>query len=405
MAQPKAASAAAQLSLAASACIAGTIDVYCSIENASFIGGGAGDGGGGGGGGDGGDRAPGEGDERAGVGGPAAEGGEGKLAPLLPRRRPRRRRLLRRVRRPGDQGWVPGHLPRRLHLHRTRRRNMRETSDRSSLGRVPLLWSPKGSKQGWEAIVQEAERRQGAEMGRAVGRRALHAAGGVGRRRPPRRVQRRAQVRRRRRVPGDGAHRHPSGHSQGMLRAFFAERPIFFSSFQPDAARIMRKLQDRYPVYFLTKGGTQVFADERRNSLEAAVKLCVAGSLRGIVSEARAVLRQPSAIGRIKEAGLSLLTYGQLNNVPKAVYLQQLMGVDGVIVDLVAEIAAAVSEFAAAAAAAVPVPERDSSSSYMDGGGDVGLLEMTSPAARTTASFSRREDVSFLLRLTPELVQ
>uniref|UniRef100_A0A0E0H007 glycerophosphodiester phosphodiesterase n=1 Tax=Oryza nivara TaxID=4536 RepID=A0A0E0H007_ORYNI len=183
------------------------------------------------------------------------------------------------------------------------------------------------------------------------------------------------------------------------------ERPIFFSSFQPDAARIMRKLQDRYPVYFLTKGGTQVFADERRNSLEAAVKLCVAGGLRGIVSEARAVLRQPSAIGRIKEAGLSLLTYGQLNNVPKAVYLQQLMGVDGVIVDLVAEIAAAVSEFAAAAAAAVPVPERDSSSSYMDGGGDVGLLEMTSPAARTTASFSRREDVSFLLRLTPELVQ
>uniref|UniRef100_A0A0D3FV91 glycerophosphodiester phosphodiesterase n=1 Tax=Oryza barthii TaxID=65489 RepID=A0A0D3FV91_9ORYZ len=183
------------------------------------------------------------------------------------------------------------------------------------------------------------------------------------------------------------------------------ERPIFFSSFQPDATRIMRKLQDRYPVYFLTKGGTQVFADERRNSLEAAVKLCVAGGLRGIVSEARAVLRQPSAIGRIKEAGLSLLTYGQLNNLPKAVYLQQLMGVDGVIVDLVAEIGAAVSEFAAAAAAAVPVPERDSSSSYMDGGGDVGLLETTSPAARTTASFSRREDVSFLLRLIPELVQ
>uniref|UniRef100_A0A0E0D146 glycerophosphodiester phosphodiesterase n=1 Tax=Oryza meridionalis TaxID=40149 RepID=A0A0E0D146_9ORYZ len=176
------------------------------------------------------------------------------------------------------------------------------------------------------------------------------------------------------------------------------ERPIFFSSFQPDAARIIRKLQDRYPVYFLTKGGTQVFADERRNSLEAAVKLCVAGGLRGIVSEARAVLRQqPSAIGRIKEAGLSLLTYGQLNNVPEAVYLQHLMGVDGVIVDLVAEIAAAVSEFAAAAAAAVPVPERDSSSSSMDGGGGVGLLEMT-------ASFFRRE-VSFLLRLIPELVQ
>ncbi|CAM9003408.1 unnamed protein product [Rhodiola kirilowii] len=37
----------------------------------------------------------------------------------------------------------------------------------------------------------------------------------------------------------------------------------------------------------------------------------------------------------IKECSLSLLTYGSLNNVVEAVYMQHLMGVEGVIVDFV----------------------------------------------------------------------
>ena len=66
-------------------------------------------------------------------------------------------------------------------------------------------------------------------------------------------------------------------------------------------------------MFFLSNGGTQVYADPRRNSLEEAVKLCVAGGLQGIVSEVRAILRQPSAVAKIKEANkLSLMTYGQL---------------------------------------------------------------------------------------------
>ena len=56
-----------------------------------------------------------------------------------------------------------------------------------------------------------------------------------------------------------------------------------------------------------------MYADPRRNSLEEAVKLCVAGGLQGILSEVRAILRQPSAVAKIKEANkLSLMTYGQL---------------------------------------------------------------------------------------------
>ncbi|URD93623.1 Glycerophosphoryl diester phosphodiesterase family [Musa troglodytarum] len=123
---------------------------------------------------------------------------------------------------------------------------------------------------------------------------------------------------------------------------FAKERPIVFSSFQPDAARLMRGLQNVYPVptqvFFLTNGGTEIYRDARRNSLDEAVKLCMASGLQGIVSEVRAFFRNPAAAARIKESNLALLTYGQLNNVPKAVYMQQLMGVNGVIVDLVKEI-------------------------------------------------------------------
>lgn len=65
-------------------------------------------------------------------------------------------------------------------------------------------------------------------------------------------------------------------------------------------------------MYFLTNGGTQTYADPRRNSLEEAVRLCIAGGLQGIVSEVRAILRHPSAVAKIKDAKLSLMTYGQL---------------------------------------------------------------------------------------------
>ncbi|CAM0904870.1 unnamed protein product [Alopecurus aequalis] len=189
-----------------------------------------------------------------------------------------------------------------------------------------------------------------------------------------------------------------TGILQAILEVVFEhaeERPVIFSSFQPDAARLMRELQDKYPVYFLTNGGTQIYADARRNSLEEAVRLCLAGGLQGIVSEARAVFRHPSAVTMVKEAGLSLLTYGVLNNVPEAVYMQHLMGVDGVIVDLVEEITDAVSEFAVALIA--PGPGH--------GNGQVSMLELDRAApAKRTPYFSQPE-ISFLLRLIPELVQ
>ncbi|KAI3699956.1 hypothetical protein L2E82_44566 [Cichorium intybus] len=120
-------------------------------------------------------------------------------------------------------------------------------------------------------------------------------------------------------------------------------RPVMFSSFQPDVALIMKKLQIAYPVYFLTNGGTEIFDDVRMNSLEDAKKLAIAGGLDGIVTDVVGIFKNPTVVREIKESNLSLLTYGRLNNIPEAVQVQYLMGVEGVIVDLVQEITTSVA--------------------------------------------------------------
>ncbi|XP_038989344.1 glycerophosphodiester phosphodiesterase GDPD2-like isoform X2 [Phoenix dactylifera] len=168
------------------------------------------------------------------------------------------------------------------------------------------------------------------------------------------------------------------------------ERTIIFSSFQPDAAQLIRKLQDTYPVFFLTNGGSEIYSDVRRNSLDEAIKLCLAGGLQGIVSEVKAIFRNPSMIPRIKESNLALLTYGQLNNVPEAVYMQHLMGINGVIVDLVQEIAEAVSDFIN--------PETVGDESLSNS------VKEEKAKESTKLEFSQGE-LSFLMRLIPELVQ
>ncbi|KAH1098489.1 hypothetical protein J1N35_015410 [Gossypium stocksii] len=165
-------------------------------------------------------------------------------------------------------------------------------------------------------------------------------------------------------------------------------RQILFSSFQPDAARLIRKLQSAYPVYFLTNGGSEIYRDIRRNSLEEAIKLSLENGLQGIVSEVKAVFRNPGAVGRIKESKLSLMTYGQLNNVPEVVYMQHLMGVEGVIVDLIKEISESVSDLTHA-------KEGEEKSLY---GEEDGKKEV-----KAKPQFSK-DELSFLLKLIPELM-
>ncbi|XP_010442040.1 PREDICTED: glycerophosphodiester phosphodiesterase GDPD3-like [Camelina sativa] len=128
-----------------------------------------------------------------------------------------------------------------------------------------------------------------------------------------------------------------------VLNDHAKNRPIIFSSFHPDAARLIRNLQRNYPVFFLTNGGCEIYKDVRRNSLDEAIKLCKDSGLQGIVSEVKPILRTPNAITRVRDSRLSLLSYGQLNNVVEVIYLQYLMGVEGVIVDMVKDISEAIA--------------------------------------------------------------
>ncbi|KAK8716922.1 hypothetical protein V6N13_044212 [Hibiscus sabdariffa] len=182
-------------------------------------------------------------------------------------------------------------------------------------------------------------------------------------------------------------HDHLTHTLQVILQVVFEfarDRPIIFSTFQPDAAQLVRKLQNSYPVYFLTEGGTETYYDARRNSLAEAMKVCLEGGLQGIVSEIKGVFKDPGTVPKIKDSNLSLLTYGKLNNVPEAVYMQYLMGIDGVIVDFVEEISRTVDGMIKPDEA-INEEER--------------LSE-----ANSKVQFSEKE-LSFLLKLIPELIQ
>ncbi|XP_010450569.1 PREDICTED: glycerophosphodiester phosphodiesterase GDPD2-like [Camelina sativa] len=175
-----------------------------------------------------------------------------------------------------------------------------------------------------------------------------------------------------------------------VVSDYAKDRPVIFSSFQPDAAKLVKELQSSYPVFFLTDAGNEIHNDERRNTLEEAIKVCLEGGLQGIVSEVKGVFRNPAAIAKIKESNLSLLTYGKLNNVGEAVYMQYVMGIDGVIVDFVEEIIESTRLMMIrpppSSSSPLPSPSKDND----------GVI--------TRPEFSQKE-IAFLLKLLSQLIQ
>lgn len=78
-----------------------------------------------------------------------------------------------------------------------------------------------------------------------------------------------------------------------------------------------------------------------------------------------------------------------LSNVPEAVYMQHIMGINGVIVDLVQEITESLAEFVTQ-----KTDEENGEEGHAKAEEDL----------KNRPNFSQRE-ISFLLRLIPELVQ
>lgn len=112
-------------------------------------------------------------------------------------------------------------------------------------------------------------------------------------------------------------------------------RPIIFSSFNPDICLLLSFKQPSIPILFLTDAGTCPVGDIRASSLQEAIRFASRWNLLGIVSAAEPLVLCPRLVKVVKESGLVCVSYGVLNNEGENVKLQVDEGIDAVIVDSV----------------------------------------------------------------------
>eukprot|EP01128_Nolandella_sp_AFSM9_P003404 TRINITY_DN1464_c0_g1_i1.p1 TRINITY_DN1464_c0_g1~~TRINITY_DN1464_c0_g1_i1.p1 ORF type:complete len:751 (-),score=144.78 TRINITY_DN1464_c0_g1_i1:18-2270(-) len=129
-------------------------------------------------------------------------------------------------------------------------------------------------------------------------------------------------------------------------------RPIFFSSFDPDLCVVVAKKQPRYPVFLLTEAkgfseGVRTY-DYRCVSVKYAADFAASSGLRGIVSDVASLFLEMEVIEQLHLASLLIFTYGKENNYPELVDKQKRAGVDAIIADKVTKVSSA---------SAVPVSE------------------------------------------------
>ncbi|KAJ1837552.1 Glycerophosphocholine phosphodiesterase, partial [Coemansia sp. RSA 2708] len=96
------------------------------------------------------------------------------------------------------------------------------------------------------------------------------------------------------------------------------------------------------PVMLLTDAGMSAMADVRCNSIDVAVRLCKWAGLAGVVTHVGPIVQSPRVASLVRRNRLVLATYGDLNNQPEHVRLQQAYGVDVVIADDVRTATAAI---------------------------------------------------------------
>ncbi|KAI4245539.1 MAG: hypothetical protein LQ352_006551 [Teloschistes flavicans] len=113
------------------------------------------------------------------------------------------------------------------------------------------------------------------------------------------------------------------------------DRPIIFSSFNPDICLLLSFKQPNIPILFLTDAGTCPVGDVRASSLQEAVRFASRWNLLGIVTAAEPLVLCPRLVKVVKESGLVCVSYGTANNDGEKVKLQVDEGIDAVIVDSV----------------------------------------------------------------------
>lgn len=180
-----------------------------------------------------------------------------------------------------------------------------------------------------------------------------------------------------------------------------AGRCISFLSFDADVVLMLRLKQDRYPVYYLnseTREPLNDRTDPRTISFDGGLAWASACRLTGMVLSADMILEEGGSdrVAAVKAAGLTLMTYGTANSKAEDALRQMNMGVDGVIADNVAVVAAEVVRqsvvagpptLMSATAEAPPSPgRRPLGSNGSGGGGGVSLQESAPPPVGRWAS-------------------
>lgn len=113
-----------------------------------------------------------------------------------------------------------------------------------------------------------------------------------------------------------------------------AGRRVIFSTFDPDCATLLSLKQPRFPVLFLTCGGTKLFSDPRMNSVDAALQFALASRLQGVVAEVSSVLgRLHESVAEFHRHSLFLYTWGEANNDYHSYMAQKEAGIDAIIMD------------------------------------------------------------------------
>ncbi|KAL0233676.1 hypothetical protein PCE1_002185 [Barthelona sp. PCE] len=111
--------------------------------------------------------------------------------------------------------------------------------------------------------------------------------------------------------------------------------PIYFSTFDPELAVLLKIKQPFFPVLLLSECEGE-FYDERRNSTFASLQWAITNNLDGVVLHSDVLLKQEdrdAIIETAKSNGLFLVTFGSDNNIERTIMEQYELGVDALIAD------------------------------------------------------------------------
>ncbi|XP_011162338.1 glycerophosphocholine phosphodiesterase GPCPD1 [Solenopsis invicta] len=125
-----------------------------------------------------------------------------------------------------------------------------------------------------------------------------------------------------------------------VVLEYGGDRKIVFSSFNPDICAMIRLKQNKYPVVFLTQGITTkypTYHDPRCQTVPMAMKHALAADILGINVHTEDLLRDPSQVKLVKDAGLIIFCWGDDNNDKETIQYLKKLGLHAVIYDKIDE--------------------------------------------------------------------